>query len=87
MTPTSPANCRAMADDCRRLAQQHALAGRHSFAVRSADRARELVILALKLEQDSILSNSVPASSSGALTDKPGSDLPPLSGTLSAVTP
>jgi hypothetical protein len=75
VTPTTPENCRAMAADCDRLAQQHIRAGLHGLAGRAIDRARELTILALKLEQDSILSNSVPASSQ-ALTDKPGSDPP-----------
>lgn len=85
VTPTTPENCRAMALDCLWLSQQHAGAGRADLADRSVDRARELTVLALKLEQDSILSNSVPASSQ-ALTDKPGSVTPPLSGTNSAVT-
>ncbi len=52
LTPTDAASCRAMAVECGRRANQHWAFGEPGKARREIERARELTLLALKLEQE-----------------------------------
>ena len=54
LTPTTPENCRQMAVECGRRANKHWAFGETNKARREIERARELTLLALKLEQDSL---------------------------------
>ena len=54
LTPTTPENCRQMAVECGRQANAARLRGDVRAAMAALDRSRELCLLALKLEQDSL---------------------------------